>query len=190
MSLVPMLFSSWWESLRQAHRIDNQEFGMPINNIYFPASNYRNYQHPLFDVAYQRSRFITPKYRDEEKFSVTLNVAQYNPDDIAVKVVGNVIIVQAGDEYELDEFGTLSREFEKKYEVPEEYDVDEAKSELSSDGVLTIKVPKKESEGGRAILIEYLSYPVVIEVDPNAAEVDRPRSPNRRQRYYGSVAAG
>ncbi|XP_057318192.1 protein lethal(2)essential for life-like [Microplitis mediator] len=190
MSLLPMLFSSWWESLNHVHRLDNQDFALPINNIYFPSSRYRNYQHPFDVINYRRSRFITPRYQEEEKYSVSLDVGKFNPDDITVKVADNVITVQAGHELILDEHGTVSREFERNYDIPEEYDVDEAKSELSSDGVLTISVPRKKLEGERAILIEYIPYPAVIEVAPGVGEQERPRSPNRRPRYNGSVAAG
>lgn len=76
-------------------------------------------------------------------FRVSLDVRHFESYEISVKTVGNAVIVEAkhanrrivGNEY-------ISREFVKRYDLPDYLNADEVASTLW-DGVLTIKVPPR-----------------------------------------------
>ena len=87
----------------------------------------------------------TIKVRDDEKaFEVSLDTHNFRPDEIKVNVVDKVLNVE-GKHEEKSENGSkyVSRQFIRKYTLPEECLPDEVVSNLSADGVLLITAPKK-----------------------------------------------
>ena len=74
---------------------------------------------------------------------VILDVQQFSPEEIKVKIVGNSIIVEAEHEEKQDEHGFISRRFVRRYVLPSSHDLMNVTSTLSSDGILTITAPKK-----------------------------------------------
>lgn len=70
-----------------------------------------------------------------------LNVYQFSPNEITVKTVDNVIIIEGKHEEKQDEHGYVTRQFTRRYKLPKEYDPKDVMSSMSSDGVLTIKAP-------------------------------------------------
>ena len=72
-----------------------------------------------------------------------MDIQQFTPDEITVKVVDKFIVVEGKHEEKQDEHGFIARQFIRKYLVPEQCDLEEVRSTLSSDGVLTIVAPKK-----------------------------------------------
>lgn len=86
----------------------------------------------------------TPTVRlDKNKFQVNLDVHQFKPEEIEVKVIDKFITVDAHHEEQQDEHGWISRKFQRKYLIPDDCDPALIKSALSSDGVLTLTAPKK-----------------------------------------------
>lgn len=80
---------------------------------------------------------------DKDKFQVNLDVQHFAPEEITVKVTGkNTIVVEGKHEEKEDEHGYISRQFVRKYVLPEDHDIEQIQSKLSSDGVLTITAPK------------------------------------------------
>ncbi len=87
----------------------------------------------------------TIKVRDDEKtFEVSLDTHNFRPDEIKVDVVNKVLKVEGRHE-EKSEDGSkyISRQFIRKYTLPEECPSDEVVSNLSADGVLLITALKK-----------------------------------------------
>jgi crystallin alpha B len=76
---------------------------------------------------------------------VILDVQQFAPDEIKVKLAGNSVIVEAEHEEKQDEHGYISRRFARRYVLPSSHDLMGVTSTLSSDGILTITAPKKVS---------------------------------------------
>lgn len=110
---------------------------------------------------------------NKNKFCVDLDVQQFSPEEISVKVVDRFVIVEGKHEEKQDEHGWISRQFTRKYMIPEQCDIDEVTSKLSSDGVLTITAPRKQSlgpEGERVINIEHTGKPAVHESQNEAKE--------------------
>lgn len=74
---------------------------------------------------------------------VNLDVQQFKPDQISVKTVDNAVVIEGKHEERQDEHGFISRQFTRKYMLPDNIDPSTVVSSLSSDGVLTISAPKK-----------------------------------------------
>lgn len=72
-----------------------------------------------------------------------MDVQQFAPNEITVKVTEGTVIVEGKHEEKQDEHGFISRHFVRRYTLPKDVDVNNVVSSLSSDGVLTVSVPKK-----------------------------------------------
>lgn len=89
---------------------------------------------------------------------------QFKPDEITVKTVNNFVIVEGKHEERQDEHGFISRQFQRRYKLPDDTDADTVVSQLSSDGVLTIHAPKKAlptPSGERIVTITHTKVPAV-----------------------------
>ncbi|KOX74086.1 Protein lethal(2)essential for life [Melipona quadrifasciata] len=187
MSLLPMLFSSWWEDLERPHRLFDQHFGLSLNSDDLPTSLVPHDADILVIRPRRRSLQRFQPYEramncknsgastvqaDKNKFQVTLDVQQFAPEEVTVKVVGNNVVVEGKHEERQDEHGFISRQFVRKYIVPEQCDIDQLKSSLSSDGVLMITAPRKEipqAKNERIIKIQTTGQPALRD-DPKPVE--------------------
>jgi len=105
-----------------------------------PAGYYRPWS-----TAIARNDAGSTIVANKDKFEVNLDVQQFAPEEITVKVTGkNTITVEGKHEEKQDEHGFVSRHFVRKYILPEGHDVDNIVSNLSSDGVLSITAPRVE----------------------------------------------
>ncbi|KAL6434797.1 hypothetical protein ACFW04_005177 [Cataglyphis niger] len=183
MSLVPLLFSDWWEDLEYPHRLFDQHFGLGIRpdqlvnpNVlerFAPQRDRRLrtapliYYRPWGELMRNSNEGGTSTVKaDKDKFQVILDVQQFKPDEINVKVVDKCVVVEAKHEEKQDEHGWISRQFVRKYMIPEQCNIDEVSSSLSSDGVLTITAPRKdkpEANNERSIKIEHTGKPAIQE---------------------------
>lgn len=184
MSLVPLLFSDWWEDLDHPHHLFDQHFGVSFNPDNLPERpstldvlsrrplrlrmSSRRY-HPFLTslerkaAATRGSSTVAP---DKDKFTVTLDVQQFLPEEIQVKVVDRNIVIEAKHEEREDEHGMISRQFCRKYLVPAQCDIDKVETRLSSDGIMTITAPRKEQPkqtNEKVIKIQYTGQPALKE---------------------------
>ena len=83
---------------------------------------------------------------DPNKFEVKLDCSHFKPEEIDVKTVDNNIIIHGKHEEKMDKHGWVTREFTRRYALPEECETNNVKSSLSPNGVLTIEAPKKRLE--------------------------------------------
>ncbi|XP_014204974.1 protein lethal(2)essential for life [Copidosoma floridanum] len=176
MSLIPLLFSDWCDNLDGPHRLLDQDFGLGIYpeqlvtprrvELYMPKPQLRsNYLRPWAELLRGTERGGSSSVEaDKDNFKVTLDVQQFSPNEINVSTKDNYIIVNAKHEEKQDEHGFISREFTRKYLIPETCNLEKAESKLSSDGVLSIVVPKKEkpkAENEKVIKIEQTGKPAL-----------------------------
>lgn len=100
---------------------------------------------------------------DKDKFEVILDVQQFSPNEINVKITDDkYLVVEGKHEEKQDEHGYISRHFCRRYKLPDETNPEEVKSALSSDGLLTLTAPLKAlppSNGERAIPITHTGKP-------------------------------
>lgn len=82
-------------------------------------------------------------------FQVCLHVQNFAPGEITVKTVDDTIVIEAKHEDRPDEHGEVSRHFRRNYRLPEGFNAKDVVSTLTSDGVLTVKVPAETSASKR-----------------------------------------
>jgi len=84
--------------------------------------------------------------QQSDKFQVMVDVSHFTPEEITVKTVDNTIVVSAKHEDRADDYGFVSRQFSRKYLIPQDIDPLSITSTLSPEGILTIQAPKKQPE--------------------------------------------
>nr|QIB84797.1 HSP23.1 [Nilaparvata lugens] len=100
---------------------------------------------------------------DKHNFKVNLDVQQFKPEEISVKLTGNDLIIEGKHEERQDKHGFVSRQFTRRYTLPENVDLEKLESKLSSDGILSLVAPKKveKSNNERAIPIVKTNQPAL-----------------------------
>lgn len=83
---------------------------------------------------------------DKNQFQVNLDVQHFAPEEITVKTADGYIVIEAKHEEKQDDHGLISRQFVRRYSLPEGAEPDNVVSHLSSDGVLTVTAPRKQVE--------------------------------------------
>ncbi|KAI4493744.1 hypothetical protein M0804_001920 [Polistes exclamans] len=187
MSLIPLIFSNWWEDLERPHRLFDQNFGVGLypdelldpmvqeEFLRMPNLERRRmkpllYYRPWAELL-RRGKNVddgtSTVKADKDKFQVVLDVKQFKPDEINVKIIDKYVVVEAKHEEQKDEHGWISRQFTRKYMIPEQCDIDQVSSSLSSDGVLSIIAPRKaqiiKEKNERTIKIEQTGKPAILE---------------------------
>lgn len=71
---------------------------------------------------------------DKDKFTINLDVQHFAPDEISVKTADGYVVVEAKHEEKKDEHGFVSRQFVRRYSLPEGAESDNVVSQLSSSG--------------------------------------------------------
>merc|ERR1711936_380415 len=74
------------------------------------------------------------KVKEGDEYKLALNMQQYSPEDIPIKLNGQELTVEAASHGE---------EFKQSHVIPDNINLDEMSSSFSSDGVLVVKAPKK-----------------------------------------------
>ena len=132
--------------------------GLSLANSPFYESPFYCVRHPAL-LALANAADQTQQLRSRDKqtagpvstigkdgFQVCMDVQQFKPSELNVKVVDNCIVVEGKHEEREDEHGYISRHFVRRYALPKDYDPNKVVSTLSSDGVLTVSVPKPQLE--------------------------------------------
>ncbi|XP_044263854.1 protein lethal(2)essential for life [Tribolium madens] len=192
MSMVPLLFRDWWDDedfhFSRPSRLLDQQFGLGLRrddllNTFssLPRSSlFRNYVRPWRSTALQRQDSGSTIQQDKDKFQVILDVQQFAPNEITVKTNGNSIIVEGKHEEKQDEHGFISRHFVRRYLLPQEHDINDVVSTLSSDGILTVSAPKKSLQqpaGDRVVPITQTG-PAKATVTPVTESQPKVEQPN------------
>ncbi|XP_055911877.1 heat shock protein 23-like [Eupeodes corollae] len=97
-------------------------------------------------IEKSRSRSGPTSSIGKDGFQVCMDVQQFKPSELTVKVVDDAVIVEGKHEEREDDHGYISRHFVRRYALPKNYDSDKVISTLSSDGVLTVSIPKPAIE--------------------------------------------
>jgi crystallin alpha B len=89
---------------------------------------------------------LTFRHVNEDYFSllqVNLDVQQFAPEEITVKLVDDFVVIEGKHDERQDEHGFISRQFQRRYKLPSACKLNTVKSSLSSDGVLTVTASMK-----------------------------------------------
>ncbi|NP_001036942.1 heat shock protein hsp23.7 precursor [Bombyx mori] len=142
------------------NKLVDQDFGMPLT----PDDFLTNMMTPWIVHDYFRPwRHTASLARDlgstikteKDKFQINLDVQHFSPDEISVKTAEGYVVVEAKHEEKQDEHGYISRQFVRKYSLPEGAETANVVSELSADGILTVTAPRKviDDKGERVVPI-------------------------------------
>ncbi|XP_055917409.1 protein lethal(2)essential for life [Eupeodes corollae] len=156
MSVVPLMFRDWWDDFdtpMRTSRLLDQHFGTGLKREDLLSSLWSS------NPTVLRQGYLRPWRRstnlqkqesgstlniDSEKFEVILDVQQFSPNEITVKVTDKYIVVEGKHEEKQDEHGFVARQFSRRYLLPNDVNPDNVASSLSSDGLLTITAPMKK----------------------------------------------
>lgn len=169
MSLVPYLMN---EMIRDFERpLYDQNFGLGLfpSDLIVPRSEllalplHSGYLRPwrLQDLMDSGLSEIS---QTKDGFNISLDVQQFKPDELSVKVVDDCVVVEGKHEERSDEHGHVSRQFTRRYMLPQDVDKQALTTNLSSDGVLQLHAPKLASlpqAGGTNIPIKQTNRPAI-----------------------------
>lgn len=174
MSTLPLLLTLADELDSLSDRFYN-DFGLgyyPHRHQYSPSS-LRLIIPRLNAIQEARSgdRQLSKSPIGKDGFQVCMDVGQFKPNELTVKTVDNCVVVEGKHEERQDDHGFISRHFTRRYVLPNGYDAKQAVSTLSSDGVLTVKVPppQKQESNERIIQIQQTG-PAHLSVKENKEE--------------------
>ncbi|NP_001091794.1 protein lethal(2)essential for life-like [Bombyx mandarina] len=150
MSLLPFVLGDW-PRVRHNHwpsRLVDQDFGLALTPndmlaaVACPVLS-EDYFRPWRQLAAASRDLGSSIKADKDKFQVNLDVQHFSPEEISVKTADGYIVVEGKHEEKKDEHGYISRQFVRRYALPEGAAPETVESRLSSDGVLTITAPRK-----------------------------------------------
>nr|ARQ84037.1 heat shock protein [Liriomyza trifolii] len=185
MAVVPLFFRDWWDGMDFpiTSRLVDQHFGTGLNRDDLlstvwggnPARYHYGYRRPwthALNSILKQDDGSTVNV-DKDKFEVILDVQQFAPNEVTVKVVDKYIVVEGKHEEKQDEHGLISRHFSRRYLLPEGVNADAVTSQLSSDGLLTVRAPRKAlppPPEERAIPITQTNQPAKQQKEPKKVE--------------------
>ncbi|XP_005190096.1 heat shock protein 23 [Musca domestica] len=120
----------------------------------------------------------------KDGFQVCMDVQQFKPNELNVKVSDNCVIIEGKHEEREDDRGFISRSFIRRYALPNGYDPNQVVSTLSSDGVLTISVPKPQIENKsdeRIVQIQQVG-PAHLNIKLNPKETECEKKPETQSK--------
>ncbi|KAF8788815.1 Protein lethal(2)essential for life like protein [Argiope bruennichi] len=148
-----MAFSSlypsrgWWDPRDYPALLNDPHFGMGLfDSDLLPTVLHRGFHLRPRTRANIDSSGLSEIKKDTDKFKVRLNVKHFKPNEISVKTVDNFIVIHCKHEEKSDEHGFISREFTRRYILPEGAAPEAVVSKLTPDGILTVEAPRKVTE--------------------------------------------
>ncbi|CAH0599143.1 unnamed protein product [Chrysodeixis includens] len=153
----------------RGNKLFDQTFGMALTpddfltsmmspwgfNRFNSFNPFNDYFRPWRQLAQLTKDLGSTIKSDKDSFQINLDVQHFSPDEISVKTADGYVVIEAKHEEKQDEHGYVSRQFSRRYALPEGTESKEVISQLSSDGILTVSAPKKvvEGEGERVVPI-------------------------------------
>ncbi|CAK1595469.1 unnamed protein product [Parnassius mnemosyne] len=99
--------------------------------------------YPNLYSSVRRMRSLRPLIKiGKEKFQISIDVHQFKKEEIRVKAVPEYVIIEGKLERKTKS-GQVVRQFVRKFKLPDGCSPSTMKSELSSEGILTITAPRK-----------------------------------------------
>ncbi|CDQ70802.1 heat shock protein beta-6 [Oncorhynchus mykiss] len=86
---------------------------------------------------------------DHSRFTVQVDVKHFNPEELMVKVTGDFVEVQGKHKEKKDGSGLVTRQFNRRYRIPEGVDSMALESAVSPEGILIISAPMLQGENSR-----------------------------------------
>ncbi|CAH2060791.1 unnamed protein product, partial [Iphiclides podalirius] len=166
MSMIPYLFD--YDLPRWPRRLLDQNFGLALSPEDLLTVS-TSPMVPRFRWWWPQGNESSIKF-DKDKWQINIDVQHFAPDEITVKTADGFIVVEGKHEEKKDEHGFVSRQFTRRFKLPDDINPDAIESRLSSDGVLTVVAPAKVNllKGERVVPICHTG-PVRKEVQDDVA---------------------
>ncbi|KAG7321696.1 hypothetical protein KOW79_014554 [Hemibagrus wyckioides] len=87
---------------------------------------------------------------DQNGFTVQLDVKHFSPEELMVKVTGNYVVVEGKHEQRKDGSGLVTRQFNRRYRIPNEVDAMKLECAVSPEGMLVISAPLLKAENAKS----------------------------------------
>lgn len=131
MSNIPLMYRDWWDEFdlpMRTSRLLDQHFGTGLKRddlfssawTSSPSMLRHGYIRPWKRNNIQKQDSGSTLNVDSEKFEVILDVQQFLPEEINVKIVDKFVVVEGKHEEKQDEHGFVSRQFSRRYNLPSE----------------------------------------------------------------------
>lgn len=135
-------------SENRANRLFDQSFGLALTPDDFLTSmmspwTFHDYFRPWRYLSRLTKDMGSTIKTDKDKFQVNLDVQHFAPEEISVKTSDGYVVIEAKHEEKEDQHGYVSRQFVRRYALPEGTESEDVVSQLSSDGILTVSAPRK-----------------------------------------------
>lgn len=185
MSLLPYIVNELInDRYDPVERLYDQHFGVGLrdSDLYRRPTSVAGLTGPILSGYLRPFRHLVPEESgvssiqdDKDQFKISLDVQQFKPEEIKVKVVDDSVIVEGKHEERQDKHGYISRQFTRRYKLPPNTNLEAIKSHLSSDGVLSIAAPKKAIEGAkdREIPIMHTNKPAIKQTSKNEKSAEK-----------------
>lgn len=124
--------------------------------------------------SYQ-NKAISKIVNDKEALKINLDVNQFTPEELTVKIVDDFVVVEGKHEEREDEHGSIWRHFVRRFQLPGKVDKSALVCNLSSDGILQIYAPKEppSEEDEREVPITQTNMPAIkLNDDDEEEKVD------------------
>lgn len=139
-TLIPSMF--WDDPFRRHRQLVWQFWNAPDPfDALSPIQKFRRYRIPSKSHWVGGDGIVMARER-VDGFQFSVDVKQFSPSEISVKVVDNSILVEAKHEKRIENGKIYTiRHITKRYDLPDGFNVKDIVSTLSSDGILTVTVP-------------------------------------------------
>lgn len=118
-------------------------FEEPLPISYRSSFRPPRYCCPLLSHADRKNNLKPSEQKEADKhFQLALDVSSFKPEEISVKVKDRDVFIEAKHEEREDEHGFVSRQFTRRFMLPDEYDPDTISTYLNADGKMTVKALK------------------------------------------------
>ncbi|CAJ0935620.1 unnamed protein product, partial [Mesorhabditis belari] len=98
------------------------------------------------------------------RYSVTLDVHEFNPSDLKVQTKGRKIVVEGKHLEAENRFGSVTKFFKRKFKLPKECELSSVESRLSPQGILCIETKKRERKDSQNVpIVRDFADPFVVE---------------------------
>lgn len=103
-----------------------------------------------------------------DEFNVAFDVKSFKPEEVSVKVKDHEIVVEGKHDEREDEYGFVTRQFSRRFVLPEEYDIETVSTFLDAEGRITIKAQKPQPPAVETNerIIQIQLVPSVVPVAP------------------------
>nr|CAR63578.1 putative Heat Shock Protein [Angiostrongylus cantonensis] len=101
-------------------------------------------------------RYASEIVNDESRFTVSVDVSEFKPENLKVNVHGHRLTIEGKEELK-EGNGFSMRSFTRRFVLPENVDLNAIRTFLTDNGQLSVEVPrlnKPLESGGRSIPIE------------------------------------